>query len=92
MTEAGHEAELDRVAAGRENDRNAGGRRLGRLRISGAAGRHDYVHSAADEIGSERQQQIVLLAAPAIIDGDVLSLDIAGFAQALVKRCQFARR
>src|SRR6516165_8568488 len=33
----------------------------------------------------------MLLAAPAIIDCDVLSLDIAGFAQALVKGGQFAR-
>ena len=40
----------------------------------------------------KRRDFITLLAAPAIIDGDVLSLDIAGFAQALVKRCQFARR
>ena len=92
VIDAPHKAEFDRVAAGREDDRNASGRRLGRLRHGAAAGRVDHSHLSANEIARQRKQQIMLFAAPAIIDCDVLALGIAGFAQALVKRCQLARR
>src|SRR5205823_8897416 len=37
--EASDKTEFDRVATGCEDDRNAGGRRLGRLRYGAAAGR-----------------------------------------------------
>jgi hypothetical protein len=41
---------------------------------------------AADEIGCERWQPIVLIFRPAIFDCDVLALDIASFLQALEER------
>src|SRR5262249_39006337 len=44
-----------------------------------------------DEIGRQRQQQIALLAAPAVVDLDVLSFDIAGIAKALTKCWQRVR-
>ena len=41
---------------------------------------------ARDKIGGQGRQPIVVAVRPAIFDGDVAALDIAGFAQALVER------
>ena len=69
--EAGDKASFDRVAADREDDRNRRGRRLGRERRSGAAGRDDHGHLAANQIGRQRRQPIVSALRPAIFDRHV---------------------
>src|SRR5262249_3419584 len=78
-------------AAVREDDRNTSGGCFSRLRHGATTSAVNHGHVAADEIGRQRQQKIALLAAPAVIDLDVLSFDIAGFAKALAKCCQRAR-
>jgi hypothetical protein len=55
----------------------------------GAVAGYDHRYAAADEIGDERRQPIVLIFRPAIFDRDVLPVDIAGFLQALEKRNRF---
>ena len=89
--EAGDKAELDRVAADREDDRDRRGRRLGRKRRRRAAGRDDHRHLTANQIGRQRRQPIILALRPAVFDRDVPALDIAGFAQALAERGQYIR-
>src|SRR5262249_57740975 len=78
-------------AAVREDDRNASGGCFSGLRHGATTSAVNHGHVAADKIGRQRQQKIALLAAPAVIDLDVLSFDIAGFAKALAKCCQRAR-
>ena len=89
--EAGDEAELDRIAAGLEHDRNRRGRRLGREAGSGAAGGGDHGNRPADQFGGQRRQPIVLALRPAVFDRDVLALGIAGFAQAFAECRQIGR-
>ena len=56
---------------------------------------HDHVDLAADEIGGQCGQPIIVALRPAVFDRHVLSLDIAGFAQSLAerghKRCRSGR-
>src|SRR5271169_2491454 len=47
---------------------------------------YDHRHTAADEIGCERRQTIILVLRITILDRDVTVLDIAGFLQALEDR------
>ena len=54
MIETCHEAQFDRVATIREDDRNSGSRRLSGLCHSAATGAVDHGHLAADEIGRQR--------------------------------------
>ena len=46
----------------------------------------DHGHLAADQLGRQRRQPIVLTFRPAIFDRDILALDITGFAQTLAER------
>ena len=46
----------------------------------------DHVDLAADEIGGQCGQPIIVALRPAVFDRHVLSLDVAGFAQSLVER------
>ena len=77
---AGDEAELDRVAAHFEDDRNGRGRRLCRKRRR-SAGRGNHGHLTMNQIGRHCRQPIVLVFRPAVFDRDVLALDVTGFAQ-----------
>ena len=79
--EAGDETSLDRVAAGAEDDRNCRGRGFGRECRWHAARCGDDGHPAADQIGRQFRQSIVLTLCPAVFDRDVLAFDVAGFAQ-----------
>src|SRR4051812_10670928 len=58
--------------------------------------RHDQIDLAADEIGGQCGQPIVMALRPAVFDRQILSLDVAGFAQSLAERghkwCTQARR
>ena len=76
---------LDRVAADDEDDRDRRGCAFRRECRRGAA-RHDHVDLAADEVGGQCGQPIIVTLRPAVFDRHVLSLDIAGFAQSLAER------
>ena len=86
--EAGDEAELHRIAGGREDDWNRRGCRLGGQRRDGAAARVNDRHLAANQIGRQRRQAIILTLRPAVFDADIAVLDIAGVVQALAERRQ----
>jgi hypothetical protein len=47
---------------------------------------HDHVDLAADEIGGQCRQSIGASLRPAVFDRQILSLDVASFAQSLVER------
>jgi hypothetical protein len=51
-----------------------------------AARRYDQVDLAADEVGGQCGQPIILALGPAVFDRQILPFDIAGFAQSLVER------
>ena len=53
---------------------------------AGGSSGYGYRYAAADEIGCERRQPIILVLRMPILDRYVLALDIAGFLQALEKR------
>ena len=88
--EAGDKAEFDRIAAGGEHHRNGSGGVLGRHRGGGAAGGGDQRHLAADQLGGEVRQPLVVPVGPAIVDGDVVAVDETGLAQAFEKRIEAA--
>src|SRR3984893_2825246 len=75
----------DRIGPDIENDRNRSRRRLGRqCRSFGRRGNH--AHLTTNQIGRQFRQSIVLVVRPAIFDGHVFALDMAGLAQALAER------
>jgi hypothetical protein len=84
--EAADETDLDRIDARAEYDRNRRGRRFGRERPLHAAWCGDDRHPAADQIGRQFRQPIVLILRPAVLDRHVLALDVAGFVQPFAKR------
>src|SRR5262245_40757074 len=87
--EAGDEAKLNRVTAGCEDDRDRRSRRLGYNCRRGVM-RSDHRHLTAYQIGCEVGQPVVLVLRPAILDHDILALDVAGFANALPECGQIA--
>ena len=52
--------------------------------------RGDHRHLTAYQIGCEVRQYVVLVLRPAILDHDILTLDVAGFANALPECGQIA--
>src|SRR5262249_42443315 len=52
----------------------------------GASAGYDHRYAAADEIGCEHRQPIILIFRPAVFNRHVLTLDITSFLQALKKR------
>src|SRR5215471_20465359 len=85
--EAGDETAPDRVAAAEVDDRYSRGRRLGRQRRYLAAWCNNDRHLSTHEIGCERGQSIVLSVSPAIVQGDVSTLEESGIIQALSDQC-----
>ena len=83
--EAGDQPVPDRIGATPEDDRDRRGRAF-RGKCTRRAGRDDQIDVAADEIGGQCGQPIVMALRPAIFDRQILSLDIAGFAQSLAER------
>ena len=77
-------AELDRIAAEKEHDRDARGRSLG-----GGCGRRrngdDHIDVPCDQIGSHGRQLVVTAFRPVIIDPDVAAVDKAGLAEPVLK-------
>ena len=80
--EAGNETKFDRVAA---DVKTIGIVAVAALAASAAGGadRDDHGHLAANQIGRQRRQPIVLTFRPAVFDRYIAALDIAGFIQAL---------
>jgi PAS domain S-box-containing protein len=76
--ETRNQAQLHRVTASGEHDRNRTGRRLGSERWWGA-NRDDHGNPAADKIDCQCRKAIVLVLRPAIFDRQILSLNIADF-------------
>jgi len=60
-----------------------------RRRLSTGCDYHGYL--MFNEISHQCRQSIVLTFRPAVLDGHVLSLDVAGFVEAFPKRGQPAR-
>ena len=54
-------------------------------------GRVDDRHLAANQIGRQRRQAIILTLRPAVFDADIAVFDIAGVVQALAERRQIVR-
>ena len=88
--QACHEAVVDRVAPGRDDDRYRRGCSLGRKSRSGVP--DDYGRPPANQIGYQRRQSITLVLGPAIFDRDVLAVDEIRLLQALEERRHEARR
>jgi hypothetical protein len=53
-----------------------------------AGARHNHVHASQNQVSRQGRQAIVLAVRPAILDGNVSVLGIAGAAQAFAKRAQ----
>jgi hypothetical protein len=68
-----------------EHNGNRSGCRLGGEGRRGVSGRGDHRDLAANEIGRELWQSIILTLGPAVFDRHVLALDIADLLQALTK-------
>ena len=82
--EAGDKAERDWIVAATEDDRNRGRRRLrsdGHIRGSGC---NNDAGLLVNQLARQRRQTIVTVLCPAVFDGSISTIDIAGFVQALV--------
>src|SRR5215831_569203 len=79
--QAGDKSNLDRVAPGHEYDRNRRRCSLGCKWRDRVAGRSDHGHLATHKIGRKCRQTIVATLGEAILDCDVLALDVASFFQ-----------
>src|SRR5437870_295180 len=89
--EACNEAELDWVRADSEHDRDGGSRGLGCLDQCGARGDANKSDLTAHQIGGQRGREVVLPLRPAILNGDVSTLDISGSCQS-VTECRYIWR
>ena len=88
--EARDQAEADRVAVEKEDDRGGRGCRLGGHHRRLAAGCDDG-DLALDELGGERRQSIVAAARPAIDDGEVAVFDKSRLLEAEPERVEVRR-
>src|SRR5262249_53453683 len=86
--EAGDEAELDRVVAGTEDDRNGRGCCFGSERRLRAPCGGDDGDVTVNQIGRERRQSVVLTFRPAILDRHVLTFGEPALPEALMECCQ----
>jgi hypothetical protein len=89
--ETGDEAELNRVAAAYEDDRDRRSRRLGHARRWPAAGDSDHRHWTANQIGNQCRQAIVLALQPVVLNSDVLSFDVTEFLETFTERGHITR-
>jgi hypothetical protein len=85
--EAGDEAQLDRVAAGHEDNRKRRRRRLGG-ECRGGRVRDEHADLTANQIGRQGRQSIKLPLRGTVLDCHVLAFDEAILLQALAKRSQ----
>src|SRR5262249_32065338 len=85
--ELGDEANLHRLARGCEDDWNCIGCRLGGQRRGGGTCVNDR-DLAANQIGRQGREPIILVFCPAVFDPNIAVLNIARVVQALPKRYQ----
>jgi hypothetical protein len=77
-SKARDKTQLDRVFGNYESDRDGRGCGLGcQCRWDSACGNHR--HAAANQIGRQFRQAIILIVGPAVFDGNVLALDEGRF-------------
>jgi hypothetical protein len=86
VIETGDETGLERVPAGGEDDRNRRGRGFGGEDCRRAVDDDHDGYPAADQIGDQFRQPIVVVVREAVFDRDSPTLDVPGFAQAFAKR------
>src|SRR5262249_50283952 len=86
--EAGDKTSFDWVGSEVEHDWNRGGRLPRRQRRRSATSRDNHARLTTDQFGRQRRQSIVLALRPAIFDGQVSALDIAGFTQPIAEHAQ----
>src|ERR1700724_3277238 len=84
--EACNEAGPDRIDPGGEDDRNGRACCFLPNKRHSASGHNDHGHLATHQIIKHRWQAIVDFISPAVFDGDVSPLRIAGFCQSLLER------
>jgi hypothetical protein len=87
--ETGDETELNRVTTACEDDRDRRSRRFG-YHCRGSVMRSDHRHLTAYQISCEVGQSFLLVLRPAILDRDILALDVSGFTNALPECGQIA--
>src|SRR5262245_44970159 len=85
------ETKLDRVSAEIEDNGNGGCRRLRGHCRRGTADRNDHCNAAADQVGRQCRQPIILTVGPAVFHRHILVLDITDFLQALTNRSNIGR-
>ena len=88
--EARDEADPHRIGADCEDDRRIACD-LGCVR-RGYAARDNHGYPAANHLGHQSRQPIIVIFGPAVVDGNALALDEAHFSQALPERCHKMRR
>ena len=70
---------MNRIGPEGKHNRNSCSRCLGGMGWSRRTCRNDHAHLSASQIGGERGQSIILTVCPAVFDGDIFTLDVAGF-------------
>ncbi len=83
--ETADKADLDRVGALHEDDRDCLGRRLGCKRTMCALQDNDHGYLAANQFCDQRRQPIVLTLCPPVFDRHVPALGVTGLTQASLK-------
>ena len=82
---ARNEAELNRVIAADDHDRDGSCGRLGSKRGQRRE-RGEHIYLALDQLGRQFRHLIIVTPSPPILDADVLAVDVAGFVQAAPER------
>src|SRR6516164_256260 len=88
---AGHKTKLDRIPRYTEYDWDRCSYRFGRARRRPAARDSDHRHWAANQIGHQCRQPIVLALQPVVLDSDVLPFDVTGFLETFTERGHITR-
>src|SRR5262245_2585727 len=84
MGKAFNKARLDRIdPSARHNDGNRLGRILGRQDYPGSSSCHDDINLETHQLGRKLREPIDLSLRKSVLDGDVLSFDVAKLAQSL---------
>jgi hypothetical protein len=83
LVEARDQAELDRVAANSDQNRNRRGAWLGGHRRRNSAHSDDQVHPALNQFCRKRWQPLIMLVSPAILEGDGTAFVVTTFGQSL---------
>ena len=86
--EARDKTKFDWIVSDTEHDRDGRGGLFGRKRRGGATRHCDHIHSAADQIGGQSRQSIIMTVRRSIFQHYVLAFHVAGFGKTLQKWSQ----